>query len=406
MIRCLRFAIRTVLCTPFLFLSCTSLPIYDVLPSEEPRGYVAFHTVNGQPGNPGIDLLISQFLDGKSESEAPHIRFMQGPVRFACPPGENEFVVSHQNWQQRLVINVMQDAVTWAGVRGIVTDVKTVSGYNTPGSTTTTYTLQSSVGSHPLPLRADPAELNRYLAAMTDDDWATRYAAVRALLEMDVSFDTEAVKILTKVAGEDPITLIRHWARELLSDRKLPVPQEPRYIESWEESGPWVVGTTDTYSFGFVSSGYEARIEGKDDARWAFVRAPEPVWQKRNLDAVIELRWTGGSDIGGFGLLLGQSSNDFYAYCISGNSGAAVLNYTDGGFAGFAIPWTMDAESAIDHAGFSRIEVQLRGEKISMKVNDIPIGEFQDTRNLLLEQIGVYIYGAQVVFHKIVITSP
>lgn len=102
-----------------------------------------------------------------------------------------------------------EDRVTWVGLRGIVTDVTTVTGYNTTGGTTTSYVLRSSVGSHAFPLSQEQGESADCLAALDDTDWATRLAAIEALMSADAPLDDEAFTGLRHVAWSDPVTIVR-----------------------------------------------------------------------------------------------------------------------------------------------------------------------------------------------------
>lgn len=384
----------------FLLVSCATLGTHDDLDPGAAKGWVMF--LNDEIVAPITIAPVSAGVEGPAFRSTD--RVIGAPVRIACPPGPNEFVVRHQHYQERIIVQVAEDAITYVGVQAQVT-----AHDFTGTATTTTYLVRSTAGIHPLPLHQDVPDPAPYLAALSDTDWATRMEAVRGLLRLRPVLDPARVEQLTAMAREDPSHAVSASARVLLKKLALPVPAPP--IISWsfrENVELWSAGVSETIVTSYVPEGYLLEGKGREMFWWR-TRFPPEIGAREDLDIVMECSWKNGARNMAFGMTIGGDDRSFNAFCVNAQGGAVVLSLKDGALASgpSPVPWTDAASAQIVARPVTRIEVRKRGADYSLSVNGIPAGGFSDESRLAIGRIGVYLSGAQsVVFHKIVVTAP
>jgi hypothetical protein len=333
-----------------LLASCATLVPKDDLPRDAEKGWVVFVSDRGMP------LRISRVTLGNEDAPFDNRTSRQTPVAVACPPGRNDFVVRDRDHEARVAVPVARGMVTYVGVRMQVIAEEPQ----------TTYHTRVSVGTHPLPFEAkakDPAPL---VTGLVDRDWATRWAAARALERISPPLEPSATPLLTDLARDDPHELVRAAARRALASAGKPSPTEPLLFISFEQSADgWPLGEGLASVTSLVPEGYLLAVKDAQGTAW-------------------RVRSAGNR-----------------------SGGATAVRFTNGREASAPLPWTSVAAAAITGTPVTRIEVAKRGSRYEVTVNGEPVGAFDDGTGLAVTHLGVFADGEQsVVFRKIVVTAP
>ena len=375
-----------------LLAACATLIAKDDLPRGAEKGWVVFVSDDRLP------VRVSRVSHG-SEGEPFDNRTSRGtPIAAACPPGRNDFVVRDRQNETRVAVPVAEGMVTYVGVRMQVLSEQPATAYST----------RISVGTHPLPFEArirDPAPL---VTALVDRDWATRWAAVKALERISPPLEPAATPLLAAMAREDASEQVRTAARRALESAGKPSPAEALAFLSFERSAEgWPLGEGLASIASLVPEGY--LLVGKDPAgtAWRVHGTGRALVSREDLDFFVECRWLGGDERAAYGLTLGSGPATFNAFCVARSGGAIVTRFTDGKSVSAPLAWQYSAAAAITGTPVSKIEVSKRGARYELIVNGEAAGSFTDGTGLAVDRIGVFVDGAQsVVFRKIVVTAP
>lgn len=378
--------------TAIIVSGCHTLRAIDDLPPGTPKGWVVF------VGDEGLPLSIARVAEGL-EGKPYGARTPRGtPVAAACPPGRNDFVVRDPGGATRVTVPVAEGLVTYVGVAMQVTAAGPPIAYRT----------RVSVGTHPLPLaprREDPAPL---VTALVDGDWATRWAAARALERVSPPLEPTAAPLLTDMAREDAHELVRAAARRALGKAGKAPPAEPlAFISFMRGAEGWPLGEGLASFTSLLSEGYVLRVDDARGAAWRTRGLEDAAAGRDDLDVLMECRRQGGDATGAYGLTLGSGLATFLAFCVSPGGGAAVIRIVDGRERSTDLPWRFGAAAAITGTPVARIGVAKRGVRYELTVNGEAIGGFRDDDGMAVERVGVFVDGAQsVVFRKIVVAAP
>jgi hypothetical protein len=375
-----------------LLAACATFSTLDELPRGAVKGWVVFVSDRRLP------LSIARITNGR-EGEPFHDRTPRGtPIAAACPPGRNVFVVRDRDNETRVAVPVAAGMVTCVGVGMQVISEKP----------TTTYYTRVSVGTHPLPFSpkaGDPAPL---VTALVDHDWATRWAAIKALERISPPLEPAATPLLTALARDDPHEQVRAAAESALKSAGKPSPAQPLVFMSFEQGADgWPLGEGLASVTSLVPDGY--LLEGKDSrgTAWRIHDMGNAPADREDLDFLLECSWRSGNETGAFGLTLGSGPGTFNAFCVSRNGGAVVTRYTDGRHVSEPLPWTASSTATISGIPVTRIEVSKRGARYKVTVNGEVVGGFTDDTGLEVDRVGVLVDGAQsVVFRRIVVAAP
>jgi hypothetical protein len=375
-----------------LVSSCATLIVKDDLPRDAARGWVVFVSDERLP------LRVSRISRG-SEGEAFPTRTSRGtPVAAACPPGRNDFVVRDRDGETRVAVPVAEGLVTYVGVwMQVVSEAPTVA-----------YQVRVTVGTHPLPIRAEAEDPAPLVTALADRDWATRWAAARALDRISPPLEPAAVPLLTELAREDEHGEVRAAARAALRSVGKPSSVEPLLFTSFSQSADgWPLGEGLASTTSLLPEGYLLAVKDAQGTAWRARGAGSAVADRGDLDILLECRWLGGNETTPYGLTLGSGPGTFNAFCVSRSGGATVLRFTDGRSRSIPLPWSYGAAAAITGTPVTRIEVAKRGSRYEIAVNGEAVGGFNDGTGLEVTHLGVFADGAQsVVFRKIVVSAP
>jgi hypothetical protein len=375
-----------------LLTACATFRTLDDLPRGAAKGWVVFVSDRQVP------LSISQTVDG-NEGKAFQDRTSRGtPIAVACRPGRNDFVIRDRDNETRVRVPVAENMVTCVGVGVQVISEEPTDAYYT----------RVSVGTHPLPFSpkaADPAPL---VTALVDRDWATRWAAIKALDRISPPLEPTATPLLTAMAREDAHGEVRAAAQRALKSAAKPSPTEPLEFMSFEQSAEgWPLGEGLASVTSLVSEGYLLDVKDPKGTAWRVRSLGNAVVGREDLDVFLECRWQSGNGTGAYGLTLGSGPATFNAFCVSRSGGATVLRYTDGRFRSAPLPSDYSAAAAITGTTVTRIEVSKRGARYEVTVNGEAVGGFTDDTGLEVDRVGVFVDGAQsVVFRKIIVTAP
>jgi hypothetical protein len=375
-----------------LLAACATLVVKDDLPRDAEKGWVIFVS------NERLPLRVSRVAGGAATGAFGNRTARGTPVAVACPPGLGEFALEDGDQPARVAVPVARGMVTYVGVRRQVI----------AGQPPTEYATRISVGTHPLPIDAknrDPAPL---VTALADRDWATRWAAVKALDRMPLPLEPAATPLLTALAREDPYAAVRTAARRTLESAGKPSPAEPLAFLSFEQSADgWPLGEGLSSVTSLAPEGYLLQVRDTGATAWRSIGAGDAVSSKADFDVLVECRWVGGIETAAYGLTLGSGPATFNAFGVARNGGATVLRYTEGRYRSSPLPWQFSAAAAITGTPVSRIEVSKRGARYALVVNGEAAGSFTDGTGLAVDRIGVFADSAQsVVFRKIVVTTP
>ena len=375
-----------------LLAACATMVTKDDLPRHAAKGWVVFVSDDRLP------LAISR-ISGGSRGASFDNRTSRGmPVAAACPPGRNEFMVRDRDGETRVAVPVADGMVTYVGVR------MQVATEGPPAA----YDIRITVGTHPLPFRpkaVDPAPL---VAALVDRDWATRWAAIRALDRLSPPLEPSAAPLLTEMANEDAHGKVRDAARSALTAAGRPTPAKPLAFFSFEQSADgWPLGEGLASVASLAPEGYLLAARDPGGTAWRVRSAADAIAGRKDLDVLLECRWVGGDEASAYGLTLGSGPATFNAFCVSRGGGAAVVRFTDGRRRSTPLPWQYAAAPAITGTPVTRIGISKRGARYEVTVNGEVAGGFVDETGLVVDRVGVFVDGAQsVVFRKIVLFSP
>jgi len=366
--------------------------VNDDLPRDAEKGWVVFVS------DDRLVVRISRITD-RGEGEPFGNRTSRGtPVATACPPGRNDFVVRDRDGGTRVRVPVAEGMVTYVGLRMQVMSEQP----------TTTYALRSSVGTHPLPFDAradDPAPV---VAALVDGDWATRWAAVRALERIPPPLEPSATPLLTALAREDAHERVRAAARSALASAGKPVPPEPLAFVSFEQGAVgWPLGEGLASVASLVPEGYLLEGRVARGTAWRDDAMGDVLADREEYDVLMECRWLSGNGTTAYGLTLGSGPGTFNAFCVSRDGGFSVTRFTGGRQVSAPLPRNGAAAPAITGTTVTRIEVRKRGARYGLVVNGEDVGGFVDGTGLEVTRVGVFVDDLQsVVFRKIVVTPP
>jgi hypothetical protein len=375
-----------------LLASCATLITKDDLPRDAEKGWVVFVSDDRLP------LSVSQVTYGNEGAPFGNRNSRGRPVAVACPPGRNDFMVQDHDHETRVAAPVAEGMVTYVGVRMQVISEEPATAYST----------RVSVGTHPLPFDSrarDPAPL---VTALVDRDWATRWAAARALERISPPLELSATPLLTAMAREDPNEQARAAARSALKSAGKPVPAEPLAFLSFEQSADgWPLGEGLASIASLLPDGY--RLEGMDPngTAWRVHGTVRALADREDLDFLLECAWRSGSETAAYGLTLGSGPGTFNAFCVSRTGGVIVTRFADGRRQSTPLPWEYSEAAAITGTPVARITVSKRGARYELSVNGEAVGGFTDGTGLAVDRVGVLVDGAQsVVFRKIIVTAP
>ncbi|OHD75069.1 MAG: hypothetical protein A2177_09995 [Spirochaetes bacterium RBG_13_68_11] len=345
-----------------------------------------------------LPLSVSRISNGNEGAAFDNRTSRATPVAVACSPGRNDFLVRDHDHETRVAVPVAEGMVTYVGVGMQVISEQPATAYNT----------RVSVGTHPLPFEAkakDPAPL---VTALVDRDWATRWAAARALERISPPLEPAATPLLTAMAREDAHELVRAAAESALESAGKLVPATPLAFMSFEESADgWPLGEGLASATSLVPEGYLLVVKDAQGTAWRVRGAGSAVADRGDLDILLECRWLGGNETAAYGLTLGSGPGTFNAFCVSRGGGATVLRFTDGRNLSAPLPWAYGAAAAITGTPVTRIEVAKRGTRYELAVNGEAVGDFTDGTGLAVTHLGAFVDDAQsVVFRKIIVTAP
>jgi hypothetical protein len=384
-----------------LLASCATLVTRDQLGSGVQKGWVIFEDDIGD--SPIMIAPISNGMEGPSFRSTDY--WIGAPVKIACQPGPNEFVVRHKNYQERIIVQVTEGAITYVGVRAQIT-----ASHFTGTGTTTTYFVRSTVGTHPLPPNTDGNDPTPFLVALGDRDWATRSYALNGLDRLKGRVDKDVIPTLDHLAREDPSSTVRAAAGKLLKTLGEPVPAPPLVFVSFEQSAhTWPFGEEASCTTSLEPGGY--LVDSRAEHTWSVQTRwfGQEIGSRQNIDIVMECSWMSGAKDMSFGLTLGDDKQAYNAFCANEQGGSVALSVAGGSLSAgpSPLPWTNAASIAIAASPITRLEVSKRGAEYGFRVNGVLVGSFTDTRGLAVSNIGIFTSGVQsVLFHKIIVTAP
>lgn len=375
-----------------LLASCATLITRDDLPRDAARGWVVF--VSDQQ----LPLSVSRISNGTEGAAFDNRTSRATPVAVACPPGRNDFIVRDHDHETRVAAPVAEGMVTYVGV-----GMQVISE-----EPSTTYNTRVSIGTHPLPFEAkakDPAPL---VTALVDRDWATRWAAAKALERISPPLEPAATPLLTAMVREDAHEPVRAAAQSALESAGKQLPATHLVFMSFEQSAVgWPLGEGLASATSLMPEGYLLVAKGAQGTAWRVRGAGNAVADRGDLDVLLECRWLGGNETSAYGLTLGSGPGTFNAFCVARSGGATVLRFTDGRNLSAPLPWNYIAAAAITGTPVTRIEVTKRGTRFQLAVNGEAVGGFTDGTGLTVDKVGVFVDDAQsVVFRKIIVTEP
>jgi hypothetical protein len=375
-----------------LLSGCPTLSTFDELPGEAEKGWVVFVSSERLP------LSVARISNGSVGELHPNRTPRGTPVATACPPGRNDFLVREQSGETRVAVPVAEGMVTYAGIAmQVITE--------TPNSA---YHTRVSVGTHPLPFRPDARNPAPLVTGLSDRDWATRWAAVRALARISPPLEPAATPLLSDLAREDAFEEVRATAQAVLKSAGKPSPAAPLVFIGFERSADgWPLGEGLASTTSLLAEGYLLAANDAKATAWRTRDAGTAIAGRQEFDVLLECRWLGGDETAAYGLALGSGTNTFDAFCVSRGGGATVLRYADGRSLPDALAWAYGAAPAITGTPVSRIQVTKRGARYELAVNGEAVGGFTDATGPAISRLGVFVDGAQsVVFRKIIVTAP
>lgn len=392
--RALRTALPLLLATglAILLAACATMVTKDDLPRDAAKGWVVFASDDRLP------LTVSRIAGGFAGASFDNRTSLGTPVAAACPPGRNEFLVRDRDGETRVAVPVAEGMVTYVGVRMQVASEGPPVAYDT----------RMTVGTHPLPFHTNAADPAPLAAALVDRDWATRWAAIRALDRLSPPLEPSATPLLTDIASWDAHGDVRAAARRALKAAGKPTPAEPLAFFSFEQSADgWPLGEGLASVATLAPEGYLLAARDPGGTAWRVRSVADATAGRDDLDVFLECRWVGGDGTSAYGLTLGSGPATFNAFCVSRGGGAAVIRFTDGRRRSAPMPWQYAAAPAITGTPVTRIGISKRGARYAIAVNGDDAGGFVDETGLAVDRIGVFVDGAQsVVFRKIVLSAP
>lgn len=388
-------------------VSCHTINFYekDDLARESSKGWVVF-----LDNAPSLSLSISRVGDSGT---GRYVRTAAGtdyPYAFACPPGEQVFVVAHgDRYVERVTVPVHEDLVTCVGIR--MQSIHTEADWTFANRLKITYQLHVTVGSHRFPIDVWEADPSDCVAALGDNDWATRWIAMWALGLIRPPIGDALRTRLVAIAREDPSWSVRRVAIRTLQRLREPLPSEALWVESLEEDvSHWPVFYGTSYSTYLRHDGYV--VDSGDEQKWVQLPSRAPfrglLEGRQDLDVVVECAWLAGTNTSSyFGLTLYTDTSTYNAFCVSKNGRAAIFSFVEDRLSGNPVARTNAAADTLGARRWVRIEVAKRGPRYTMNVNGVEIGAFTDTGAGTLDDIGFFVEGKQaVVFRKVVGIAP
>ena len=389
-----------------IFFSCATnpAPLTEGFDINSSAGFVSFYSKD-------LGLRITPVLDNGMGETVKNWDWWSRKTdfRIACPPGVQEFIVRHQQYEERFSIPVESGRVTFVGFRRQIdsVDVSTSGSYSTgtTTTTTTTYYVRSSISRMSLPVDSDRLDMESMIAGLSDSDWAIRHYCLKAIIKGDF-FDNNADSRLADMVSyqsiEDPIWMVRKEADKLVRRKGLTQPTTPIFFDSFEDEvyGVWKKGEDKGSSFLPSDGGYRITAP-KGGAGWS-MRDIDFYLGKylKNRDTfriVAELSWLKGNDSQAFGLCFGESDEDFIIFCMSGNGGAVSGKYQNGQWDKTLVPWNQAASTEIARRNIHRIEVDKAGNQWGFSVDGVFIAEITNDDWENPGEIGCYVSGPQIV---------
>lgn len=389
--------ITVLLSLILLSAGCVGIPkpiIKDELPPNAAKGYVAF---SPQVGGYSVSLV----RDNK-ELEEGRIEYSQ-EYRIAKTPGEYVFLIKHQKFSGRVKVTVLQDKINYVTIQSqtmFQSSYTTYSTYYRSTTTTRTYNVNLTAGSHYLPVNPTLDQVNELLAALDDDDEGTRLAALDDLAELyklnEKMNTTVIADTLKKTYNKERYYWARYKIEKFLKKIGQPVDKTDEDSIVWDGftdkvdpgytgySGidPWFTDNKTNY---FFADGYHIDHDN-DNSNWAFrtLKKKMPV----NVDVELTSTWQQGINNYTYGLLLGSDGKNFYEFGISRNGGARVDLYKNSGLVKNLIPWKQ--LSGIKNAR-NVLKLELRGNVITYYVNDELVGAITNEEGFSFRTYGLIV---------------
>lgn len=389
--------------------SCaTGAKLTDDMALDGSEGYISVYSRKlGIKITPVVDGVLGETLKNSDWWSTKE------DFRIACPPGTHEFIVNHKDYEERFLIPVEAGRITFLSFRQQNQSVESsTSGfYGSYGgvTTTTTYTYFIRASVSTVTLSADPERLDASSlgVALEDPDWGIRHYAVKVLTGGKFEIDGDTAALIGRMSVEDPFASVRISAGKLLERKNLPRPAPPLFFESfeWNVSSRWKVGKDPETEeqFELSPAGYQV-FAPKGRAGWSLRDIAKDLDDRDSCLMALECSWIGGSDTHAFGLMFGESEENFLIFCISRNGGVFVGRYWEDKWQEAAVPWEQTAAAEIAARTVHRIEVERAGDSYSFQVDGIPIADFTTDGLNFPDEVGVYVSGPQtVVFHKLMV---
>jgi hypothetical protein len=172
-----------------------------------------------------------------------------------------------------------------------------------------------------------------------------------------------------------------------------------RNKRAWKDS-VWELFSGGTYHL----SGGEYIIEPNDKkCLWSTIKFPTPV--PLNFDIELVSTWKSGIESGAHGLLLGEDSNHFCQFAVSGNGYSGIFAGVDGKYKEpQPVGWKPDTANQGNGTAANRHKVEVRGNVLNYYVNDNYIGSVNNKINFINGIIGVFVCDKQkVAFDDLII---
>lgn len=144
-------------------------------------------------------------------------------------------------------------------------------------------------------------------------------------------------------------------------------------------------------------SGGEYIIEPNDNkCHWSTIKFPTPV--PINFDIELVSTWKSGVESGAYGLLLGNDSNNFCQFAVSGNGYSGIFVGVDGKYKEpQPVGWKPNTVNKGNGIVANQHKVEVRGNVLNYYVNDKYIGRVNNKSNFKNGIVGVFVCDNQKV---------
>jgi hypothetical protein len=168
-------------------------------------------------------------------------------------------------------------------------------------------------------------------------------------------------------------------------------------------SNGWTIGENKEYGVIIKDGEY---IMSTNNDKGSVSMMPSSLKKPRNFDVELSTVWKAGTKNSAYGLVLGTDSKNCYVFGVSGNGKATVVMLKDGNGRPPLIPWRDSCAREGDGLTFNKIKVEVRGDQMSLLVNDISIGTIENTIMVDKFMVGVGVDNKQsVAFDNLTITE-